>query len=76
MTVARLRIVAIGEEAKLAGYALAGVQLIDVGATAGVRDAWEALGDDVGLVLLTPEASRELTGASGRPELLRVVLPG
>jgi len=70
------RIVAIGDEATLAGYTLAGVDLIEADTDARVREAWELVGDDVGLVLLTPEARRALPESLGRPRLLRVVLPG
>ena len=69
------RIVAIGEEAQLAGYALAGVELIEADVAGRVREAWEQLGDDVGLVLLTPQARRALPDPLRRPGLLWVVLP-
>jgi vacuolar-type H+-ATPase subunit F/Vma7 len=69
------RIAGIGERAKLAGYALAGVELIEARAPDRVREAWEQLDDDVGLVLLTPEARRALPDPLRRPGLLWVVLP-
>jgi vacuolar-type H+-ATPase subunit F/Vma7 len=69
------RIAAIGEQAKLAGYALAGVELIEADAADRVREAWEQLGAHVGLVLLTPEARQALPDQLHRRGLLWVVLP-
>ena len=69
------RIVAIGEEALLAGYALAGVELIAADGPDRAREAWDQLGDDVGLVLLAPAARRALSEMLHRPGLLWVVLP-
>ena len=46
------RAVAIGSEIPLAGYALAGVEVIDADGSPEVTRALESLGDDVVLVIL------------------------
>lgn len=53
------RAVAIGAELRLAGYALAGVELIDAADPGGVTHALEALDGDVALVILerAPDAT-------------------
>ena len=69
------RVVAIGASARLLGWALAGVELVEAAGEEQVREAWGALGEDVGLVLLTPEARSALRGPlDGR--VLWAVLPG
>jgi len=51
------RIVAIGEEALLEGYALAGVEVTAAADPRRVRELWSALDpDEVGLVVLTRAA--------------------
>lgn len=70
------RVVAIGAEAELAGYGLAGVELLEATEPERVRRAWAALGGDVGLVLLTPGARAALPGTLRRPDLLWLELPG
>jgi len=69
------RIVAIGSAAELAGYALAGVEVIAAIEPGAVRRAWSELGDDVGLVLLTADARRQLADPIERREVLWAVLP-
>jgi vacuolar-type H+-ATPase subunit F/Vma7 len=54
------RIAALGRWTELAGYALAGVEVVDVRNPEAVRLAWDGLSDDVGIVLLTAEARRAL----------------
>lgn len=54
------RIAALGRWAELAGYTLAGVQVVDVRDPEAVRRAWDDLADDVAVVLLTAEARRSL----------------
>jgi vacuolar-type H+-ATPase subunit F/Vma7 len=49
-------VVAIGESSRLAGFALAGVDVRDAGDEEAVRAAWNALDGDVGLLILTPQA--------------------
>jgi vacuolar-type H+-ATPase subunit F/Vma7 len=70
------RVVAIGSELQLAGYALAGVEVAAAEDAAAARRAWSGLGTDVGLVLLTPGAAASLPDRVGRAGLLCVVLPG
>jgi vacuolar-type H+-ATPase subunit F/Vma7 len=54
------RIAAIGRWTELAGYALAGVEVVDAGDPGAVRLAWDGLEDDVAVVLMTGEARRSL----------------
>jgi vacuolar-type H+-ATPase subunit F/Vma7 len=70
------RIVAIGAELELAGYVLAGVRLEEAEEPEAAQQAWTGLGDDVGLVLLTPAAAAAVPDRAARPDLLCVVLPG
>ena len=71
------RIAAIGEERRVRGFALAGVTVLAAAEETAARAAWEALGADVGLVILTPQAAqglrRELASV---PDRLWVELPG
>ena len=53
-------VVAIGEAHRVEGFALAGVEVRSADGAKPVRDAWDALGPDVGLVILTPEAEAAL----------------
>lgn len=55
-------VVAIGEQVRVAGWALAGTGVIDAEDAAAVRRAWHAVGDDVALVILTPAAAGHLAG--------------
>lgn len=67
---------ALGEPARLAGYALAGVVVVGVGAPDEVRRAWDRLPREVALVLLTPEAAAAVGERREQPDaLLSVVLP-
>lgn len=68
-------IIAIGDRTKLAGYALAGVDVKDATNRDDVREAWVRIGDDVELVLLTPEARQALPDPLGRQDLLVTILP-
>jgi vacuolar-type H+-ATPase subunit F/Vma7 len=70
------RVVAIGSELTLAGYGLAGVEVMAADNSAAVQRAWAGLGDDVGLVLLTADAALAVSDKASRPDLLSVVLPG
>jgi vacuolar-type H+-ATPase subunit F/Vma7 len=70
-------VVALGEHARLAGYALAGVRLVDAVGPPAVLRAWALLGEDVALVLLTPAAAEAVAGRTETPGApLSVVLPG
>lgn len=68
-------IVAIGESPRVAGFALAGVTVLETDA-GGVEAAWRRLPDDTALVLLTPAAAAALGQRLGeRARLLWTVLP-
>lgn len=54
------RAVAIGEAARVAGYALAGVEVRPVESPGAALNAWQSLDDDAQLVLLTPAAAAAL----------------
>ena len=69
------RVVAIGSELELAGYSLAGVEVIAAPVPEQVRRAWAELGDDVQLVLLTSEARRALPDGLDGSGVLWAVLP-
>jgi vacuolar-type H+-ATPase subunit F/Vma7 len=69
------RIAALGGWTELAGYALAGVEVVDVSDPKAVRRAWEGLPDDVIVVLLTAEARRALPDPILPRERLWAVLP-
>lgn len=68
------RIVAIGQETALVGYALAGVEVIATIDPERVRQAWAGL-QDVALVLLTTSARRALPDPIDHRDLLWTVLP-
>jgi vacuolar-type H+-ATPase subunit F/Vma7 len=53
------RIVAIGEPELLAGYALAGVEVLAAADAREARAAWDTL-DGTGLLILTPAAQAAL----------------
>jgi vacuolar-type H+-ATPase subunit F/Vma7 len=70
------RAVAIGARPLVAGYALAGVEVVEAHGPEAVRAAWQAIPDDVALLILTREASQVLTRElEQRPELPWTVLP-
>jgi hypothetical protein len=70
------RAAAIGEEVRLAGYALAGVEVHAAGDDAAVRAAWEGLSEEVGCLILTPAAHAALEPLlDERPSLLWAVMP-
>lgn len=68
-------IVAIGGEIELAGYALAGVEIVVADDAESVQRAWNELGGDVGLVLLTAQARRVLPEPLHGGDVLWVELP-
>jgi len=53
-------VVAIGSSRRLQGFALAGVDVRPAESPDDVPAAWAALGADVGLLILTPEAAAVL----------------
>lgn len=69
------RVVAIGEEARIMGFALAGVLICPAADADTVRAAWRDLQPDDALVILTPAAAEAL-GADAirnRPPLTAVM---
>ena len=70
------RAVAIGSELRLAGYELAGVEVIDAPGTGSVAHALENLPADVALVILgmSPDA-RALAALARRPGTVWCSLP-
>jgi vacuolar-type H+-ATPase subunit F/Vma7 len=70
------RIAALGRWTELAGYALAGVEVVDVRDPEAVRSAWDDLTHDVAFVLLTAEARRALPDPLLPRDRLWTVLPG
>lgn len=56
-------IVAIGEQERLRGFTLAGVDVAVAEDPAGARAAWEALPPEVALVILTPSAHAALAAS-------------
>ncbi len=69
------RIAALGRWTELAGYALAGVEVVDVRDPEAVRRAWDGLADDVAVVILTAEARRCLPDPLTPRARLSAVLP-
>jgi len=70
------RVVAIGEERRVAGFALAGVDVRPAETADAVVGEWAGLEGDVGLLVLTPAAAAALEGRrSEREESVWVTLP-
>lgn len=71
------RAAAIGDERRLAGYALAGVEVLPATTAAQAAAAWTGLNEETALVLLTPEARDALEDLlDERPDcVLAVVAP-
>ena len=59
-------VVAIGEAVKTAGFGLAGAIVFECETPAEVRQAWDALPDDVLTVIVTPAADEALRATAGR----------
>ncbi|QHC23032.1 V-type ATP synthase subunit F [Streptomyces sp. GS7] len=69
-------VIAIGERARTAGFALAGMEVRSAEAPDRVRALWRELPSDVALVILTPAAAAALgPDALDVPEPLAVVMP-
>jgi vacuolar-type H+-ATPase subunit F/Vma7 len=68
------RIAALGEWARIRGFALAGVQTLAAQDPEAVRAAWDALDGDVIVVILTTSAADALGEKAWRGPLT-VVLP-
>lgn len=69
-------VAAVGRWTELAGYPLAGVDVLDARTPEAVRRAWDSLPDDVALVLLTAEARRSLPDPLLPRHRLWAVIPG
>lgn len=69
------RIVAIGDEAVLAGYAAVGVETVAARDADEVLAAWDGPARDAGLLLLTPEAHQVLAPRLCERRVLWAVLP-
>ena len=70
------RIGALGETAKVEGFALAGALVFAADLRGDVEAAWGALPDDLGVLILTPAAADVLDARLGEhPRLLLVVMP-
>jgi vacuolar-type H+-ATPase subunit F/Vma7 len=70
------RAVAIGERVRVAGYALAGVEVHAAQDADAALDAWERLPADVACVILTPAAWAALgKRLDDRRDLVWAVLP-
>ena len=69
-------IVALGEDDRLAGFALAGASVIEAATDAEIRRAWDGLDTDVGFVILSAHAAQVLDPLLGdRSDVLTAVLP-
>lgn len=70
------RAVAIGHELRLGGYALAGVEVKHAPDAEAARAAWEALPEDVALLVLDATAHEALARPlAERPRLVWAVVP-
>ncbi len=70
------KIVALGDDDRLDGFALAGATVVTATTDDELRAAWSALDSDVGLVILSTHASEVLEPLlGGRTDLLTAVLP-
>jgi vacuolar-type H+-ATPase subunit F/Vma7 len=70
------RVAVIGEEARIQGFALAGVITCPAETEDEARAAWRSLTDEVAVVILTPRAAGRLTDhLEQRPDVLTVVMP-
>ena len=70
------RIAVVGERARVEGFALGGALVGPADDPREARAAWESLGDDVAVVVLTPRAAAWLGDErERRPGVLTVVMP-
>lgn len=70
------RVVVLGVEERVRGYALAGARVVAAASPDDVVAAWERLPDDTGLLVLTADAAAALERRlAERPRLLWTVLP-
>lgn len=69
-------VVVLGEGQALEGYALGGARVVPAATDDAVRAAWQALPENVEVVVLTPSAARALgPQRAGVRRPLSVVLP-
>ena len=69
-------IVALGERSLLEGFPLAGVELRVAETAAAVKEGWDHLPKDAGIVILTPRAAQALGDVVNGPNSpMTVVLP-
>ncbi len=66
--------VAIGEPARVRGFALAGAVVLVAEDASAVRRAWRSMPEDTDVVILTPAAAAAIGPLPDRP--LIAVLPG
>ena len=67
---------ALGETARVDGFALAGALVFAADDARAVDAMWNELPDDLGVLILTPYAAEHLGARLGeRPRLLTVVMP-
>ena len=70
------RAVAIGDERRLGGFALAGADVVHAATAREATAAWEALAEDVAVVVLSPDAHAALADRlDERPTVVWAVLP-
>ncbi|MFJ6486499.1 MULTISPECIES: V-type ATP synthase subunit F [unclassified Streptomyces] len=68
-------VAAIGEQVKVAGLALAGVDVHPAERPEDIRRAWRELSGDVALVIVTPAAAAALGPGIDSTEPLVAVMP-
>lgn len=70
------RIAAIGPQTRIAGYAMAGVQVLVAEDAEGAHAAWDGLGGDVACLLMTSSAHAAVQERlAERPDLIWAVIP-
>ena len=68
-------VAAIGDDAGLEGFALAGVQVLGAAGAAEITAAWDSLDESVGLVILSAQAAEVLASDLDHyPDRLTVVM--
>ena len=71
-----MRIAVLGATEQVEGFSLAGALVLAAGDTEDLDRAWDALPDDVGVLVLTPRAWDRLHGRfDERPQLLTTMSP-
>jgi vacuolar-type H+-ATPase subunit F/Vma7 len=69
------RVAVIGEDVRVEGFGLAGALVCPAYGETAVRAAWDALEEDVSVVLLTPAAAAALAGVAPGSRLTAVMPP-